>query len=293
MESKALIPVQQALVPFHGYKVLSVSLPDDHVATSHKGLCLMLNLNIRGQLQRIQRDENLTRHLVRVRVETAGGPQETEFLLVEGIAEWTLGIHFNKLAPEKRPLLIALKVEAFQVFHSYFFTTEQESHPADEPAAPQGTRPATRARPQRSYASSWEQFPDALAGMRDSLDVVIEVARGMAQEQRQFEAQVRAQEARHTADQAQVQLRLAQLEQAHPSDTATREAPPAGQGILSPRHVAHLVVLVRALRAQTGEPIKAIYAELEEVFGVEDFSDLPDAGWEVVQEWFLRRSQEA
>jgi hypothetical protein len=82
-------------------------------------------------------------------------------------------------------------------------------------------------------------------------------------------------------------------EQRYQPDAAPREAAPAGQGALSPQHVGHLIVLARARRASTGEPITALCAELEEVFGVEHFSDIPDAGWDVVQEWFLRRSQEA
>jgi hypothetical protein len=288
MESKALIPVRQALVPFHGHKVLSVRLQDDHVAANHTALCRMLKLDREGQIQRIQRDAHLARYLVRVRIETAGGPQETEFLLVEGIAEWTLSIHFNKLAPEKRPLLIALKVEAVQVFYDYFFKTGPHSRPAaGDPAASQGQRPAEGAAAHKFYSSSWDKVYEGLDTMRAGLQDV-------QQEQQELEAQVRAQHARYETDQAQMQLRLARLEQGHPSaapDAQGRQRPDGS--ILSPKHIVELVVLARALRAQTGESIPAMYAELAEVFDVEDFSDIPDAGWEVVQEWFLRRAREA
>lgn len=91
MESKALVPIQQALVPFHGHKVLSVVLPDDHVATSHNALCHIFNLDRRGQMERIRRDKELSEQLLLARVETTGGPQQMEVLLVEAIPYWTLG----------------------------------------------------------------------------------------------------------------------------------------------------------------------------------------------------------
>lgn len=296
-ERQAIIPHKQALVPFYSGEILGAHLPDDHLAAGINSMCGLIGLSPHGQVERIRRDKTLSAQLVLVLIETPSrGAQRMDFLMVEAIPFWLMGLEISMIAPEKRSLILALQFEAAGVLYRYFFGADakQASRPAvEEPATPQGQRPATRARPQRSYASSWEQFPDALVGMRDSLDVVIEVARNMVEEQRQLEAQVRAQEARHTADQAQVQLRLARLEQGYQPEAVTREAPPLGQGILSPEHVGHLVVLARALRASTGEPIKAIYAELEDVFGVEDFSDIPDAGWDVVQEWFLRQSQEA
>lgn len=66
--------------------------------------------------------------------------------------------------------------------------------------------------------------------------------------------------------------------------------PPSGPR-LSKDHLVQVSVLARSLRARTGERIDAMMADLTETFGVEDVSDIPDAGWEHVQAWFWQRAQ--
>jgi hypothetical protein len=271
MESKALVPVQQALVPFHGYDVLSVRLPDDHVATSHSGLCRMLNVAKHGQMERIRRDKELSEQLLLVRVETAGGPQQMEFLLVEAIPRWALGIQINLLAPEKRPLVIALQVEAVKVFYGYFFKTgdEQPANPAlEEPAALHTTRPTQERRP----ASPWELIYSGLEMLATGME-------GLEREQQAMSSEI-----------ATLKGQVAEMQRRREGHDAAGPAPQRAR-VLSMDHLIQLTVLAEALRSRTGEPIKVIYADLSRAFGVEDVNDIPDANWQTVLSWLWQREQ--
>lgn len=271
MESKTVVPVQQALVPFHGQKVLSVRLPDDHVATSHNALCGMFNLSRGTQILRIQRNENLASQLVLARVETTGGPQNIEVLIVDAIPEWALGIQINKLAPEKRPLLLALKAEAFDVFYGYFFKpdTEQAAKTApEEPAAPHTARP-TR---ERRQAPPWELIYRGLEMLATGMEEL---------------------ELEHQAMSGQIDTlngQMAEMQQWRQDREATGPAPQRAR-VLSMDHLIQLTVLAEALRSRTGEPIKAIYADLSRAFGVEEVNDIPDAGWQTALSWLWQRGQ--
>jgi hypothetical protein len=272
MESKALVPVQQALVPFHGYGVLSVRLPDDHVATSHSDFCHMLDVARHGQIERIRRDKELSEHLVLVRVETAGGPQNIEVLIVDAIPDWVLGIQINKLAPEKRPLLLALRAEAFDVFYGYFFGAggDQAANPAlEEPAAPHTTRPR---REKRQSASPWELIYGGLEMLATGME-------GLEQE--------------HQAMSSEIEIlkgQFAEMQQWREGQGTAGPAPQRAR-VLSMDHLIQLTVLAEALRSRTGEPIKAIYADLSSAFGVEEVIDIPDAGWQTVLSWLWQRGQ--
>ena len=151
MANRVLIPVQQLLVLFHGYQILAVRLPDNRVAVSLRALCRMLNLSRNGQMERIRRDKNLAEHLLLARVEIAHKPQYMDVLIVEAIPSWALGLHLNLIALERRPLVLALQVEAVHAFHRAF-STKMLSHLPKRPVSAHlgltnGSRP--KGQPQR------------------------------------------------------------------------------------------------------------------------------------------------
>lgn len=255
MENKALVPIQQGLVPFHGYNVLSVHLPDDHIAASHTALCRMLDLNRVGQIQRIRRDEELSEQLVLARVETTRGPRPMEVLMVEAIPRWVLGINFNLLAPEKRPLLIALKVEAVKIFYGYFF--KARSQQAAQPTAENAPEPD----------DIWERLYQVIAGFEKEWQTT-------------------------KADIASIKTRLTSLEERleKTPPSAAGAARRAGDR-LSPDHFLHLYVLARSLESRTGEPLGAVMRELAAAFQVADVGELPDSAWDGILAWFWQHGQ--
>ena len=133
---QVLIPLEQAIIWFHGYELVAVRLPDNRVAAVLNSLCAMLGIRTHGQARRIRRQKDLAEHLALALVETPGGPQRMDVLVAEALPFWVLGVQIEQLAPEKRPLILALKEEAVEVLYRHFY----QSNP--EPAAPpQGERP--------------------------------------------------------------------------------------------------------------------------------------------------------
>src|SRR5579871_3487512 len=103
MARQALVPEEQALVPFYDEEILSVRLPDGRVAASHNALCKMAGLSPHGQLQRIRRDEVLSEQLLLVIVETPHGFKQINVLTAWAIPTWLTGLNLNMITPEKRP----------------------------------------------------------------------------------------------------------------------------------------------------------------------------------------------
>ena len=296
MESQVLIPIQQLLVLFHGYQILAVRLPDNRIAASLRALCRMLNLSRNGQMERIRRDKNLAEHLLLARVEIAHKPQYMDVLVVEAIPSWALGLHLNLISLEKRPLVLALQVEAVHAFHRAFFPE------AAEPSAKTARKHSSRSdgtsgawvdaeEPATTLDSPFEVLYAALDDAKSALDSAKRALHGIEREQEQRETQTLDRFTRMEKYGARVEARLAQLEQraGHTIDPEADQAAPDNKRILSPLHLVQVSVLARSLRARTGERIDVMMADLAETFGVEDVSDIPDAGWEHVRSWFWQR----
>ena len=192
--------------------------------------------------------------------------------MVDAIPDWVLGIQINKLVPEKRPLLIALKAEAFDVFYGYFFgaNSGQAANPAlEEPGAPHTTRPT---REKRQPASPWELVYGGLEMLATGME-------GLEQEHQAMSSEI-----------ATLKGQFAEMQQWREGQGAAGPAPQRAR-VLSMDHLIQLTVLAEALRSRTGEPIKAIYAELSNALGVEEVNDIPEASWQVVLSWLWQRGQ--
>jgi len=95
MELSVILPIVQAVVLFHDFRLLAIRLPDDRAAIGLRALCRMFNLSIGSQLNRFQRDPNLAGQLILARVNTPSGPQYMDFLIVQAIPLWLIGLHFT------------------------------------------------------------------------------------------------------------------------------------------------------------------------------------------------------
>lgn len=182
------------------------------------------------------------------------------------------------VAPEKRPLILALKEEAVDVLYRHFFKID-----ADEKAAPPPNPSAEPPRsPRKMTRKAFErlhQAADALHQVADELDESYMVA------QEKIEAMgdhIVALEAKVAA------LQQGQVSKA---EAVPRQPLPQDGPILTAEHRNQVYALARHLRDQTGAPVAAMLAELAETFGVEDMSDIPDIGWEAVAAWFWQRRQ--
>ncbi len=279
MNPQTFTPVKQALVPFHGGEILAVLLSDGRIAASLLSLCALLKLSKPGQMQRILRDVVLAKELLLVVVQTPGGPQATEVLTAKAIPTWLTGLQPNMVAPEKRPLIQALKEEAMEVLYRHFFKID-----ADEKAAPSPNPSDERARsPRQMTHKAFErlhQAADALHQVADELDedymVAQEKIEAMGDHIVALEAEVAALKREPVRD----TLR----------QTTVNPVPPDGPR-LSKDHLYQMYALAHDERRRSGQRVDRLLRELAEAFGVEDMSDIPDVGWEEVASWFWERRQ--
>lgn len=265
MSDTALTPVEQALVPFHDNEISSALLPDGAIIASLPSLCNILKIAVNGQARRIRRDQALSKYLLRVLMETPGGPQITDALVAWVIPLWLMGLQPNMIAPEKRSIATALKEEAVDVLYRYFAGLDAEE------AAQAAPTPAQKA-------------------PRSALEMHIEA---WQETEREWDARETRYEDRIAAleqQQAQMQARLASLEQ-RDGGARGEEPPPQAGHILSQAHIGQVYALAQHHRRQSGEPISEMLRDLAETFGVPDMSDIPDEGWDYVLRWFWSRAQ--
>jgi len=198
MEEKTLTPIEQALVHFYALLILAVRLPDGRIAASLASLCELLQIRPHGQVQRILRDATLANQLLQVVVQTPGGPQTIDVLTAWAIALWLTGLNPEMVAPEKRPLIMALRQEAADVLYRYFFKIgfDQASRPAADEAAPLHMTGA-EGYLHRPAASPEEWFAAAADAAKGAVDEMIAAAAAWVQAQREREqAWLRAQQER-------------------------------------------------------------------------------------------------
>ena len=265
MSDTALTPVEQALVPFHDNEISSALLPDGAIIASLPSLCNILKIAVNGQARRIRRDQALSKYLLRVLMETPGGPQITDALVAWVIPLWLMGLQPNMIAPEKRSVATALKEEAVDVLYRYFFKLDAKE------AAQAAATPA-------------QQLP------RSALEMHIEAWQATEREWDARETRYESRIAALEQQQAQMKAQLAALEQ-RDGGARGEEPPPQAGRILSQAHIGQVYALAQHHRRQSGEPISEMLRDLAETFGVPDMSDIPDEGWDYVLRWFWSRAQ--
>ena len=267
--SQAIVPLEQAVIPFHNGEIIGVHLPGNLIAAVLSSLCALLGITPHGQAQRIRRDEELSKHLLLAVIQTSGGPQRVDVLAVGAIPTWLMGIHRSLLAPENRLLALALQFEAADALYRHFFGADTEQ--AEKPAAKKLSEPEgapgewVEAEPLSSLPDTiWERQYEVMAGFeREWLAVKQHIA--------------------------ELEKKVANIEQ------QLRGASAAGQAQrdnrpLSLEHIMQLYTLARSLESQSGEPVSALLRQLADVFDVTDASAIPDAGWEHVLHWFWQHA---
>jgi len=284
-EQQAVIPHEQAFVPFYNGEILGVRLLDDYLAAGINSMCSLIGVVPQAQVRRIRRDKALSSHLVLVLIETpTRGAQRMDFLIVEAIPSWLMGLEISMIAPEKRPLILALQFDAAHVLYRHFFKIKTE--PTLPPEAEQPKAPP------RSAQQMMHEAIDAIYQEHGERFAAIESRQAVFDERQVVFGEMQEALGEHLVE---IKDRVIRLEGREPRGSAPfsqGEAPgqaaPAKQ-LLSPERIGQVVAMARLLGSQTGQPTRAIYTELAEVFGLEDFTEIPDADWERIEEWFWRR----
>jgi hypothetical protein len=257
----ALVPVEQAEVTIFERVVRAVRLPDGRIAAVFTDLCRALNLERAPQARRVREDDVLGDQLLFAQVEADGGAQPMDVLTAWAIPTWLQGVQVSRLAPEKRPAILAFKREAADVLYRHFsqrqprLTTPSSlvpSEPVAEPEAP--TRDAGRA----VWIRYHEQMAAWLAWQEDV---------------EQWRVQV---EDRLESAEAMLQLVPEIIERLGPQT-------------LTPEHQRTVQNAVKRLHEIGGYAYATIYAELGEHFHVAKYDQIPESRWGEVAEWFRAR----
>ncbi len=91
-ESTPLHPREQLPVTYFGGVVLAVRHPDGTIYLSIRDLCGVIGLNRSSQMRRLRGHADLHLGLALFLVQTAGGTQAQEFLALEKVPAWLLGV---------------------------------------------------------------------------------------------------------------------------------------------------------------------------------------------------------
>src|SRR5712691_7480477 len=114
--------LEQRVIPFMGDELAAALTQTGGIFISLPGMCGALGLNTRGQLQRIQRTNELAIGLRRIPLQTKGGRQVLNCLRIDKLGLWLAGIETVRVKSQFRAKLDAyhqkLAPVAIQIFLS-------------------------------------------------------------------------------------------------------------------------------------------------------------------------------
>lgn len=123
-----LDPIETLAVTFFDLPVLAARAPDGRIYLAIRDLCTSVGLSRESQMRRLRADPDLSLGLQTFRIQTAGGAQPQEFLLLEHVPLWISGITRRKATPEIQERLRFLKL--FIIGHVHDAIAEAAGLPA-------------------------------------------------------------------------------------------------------------------------------------------------------------------
>ena len=114
-----LIPTQQKQVTFYESEITAV-LVDGDVYASIRHMSLALDLNARGQQQRIERNDVLSDGLMACTVHTIQGERPMNMLRADLVPMWLVGVDTRRMDDEKKQRIINFQKRAAKVLWEAF-----------------------------------------------------------------------------------------------------------------------------------------------------------------------------
>lgn len=108
-------PIETLVVTFFDHPCLTARLDDGTIALSIRDLCAAVGLRLSSQLRRLRADPDLHEGLVRLRISTAGGIQDQDFLILEFVAAWVSTVDRSRAAAVVQERLRYLRI--FSIRH--------------------------------------------------------------------------------------------------------------------------------------------------------------------------------
>jgi hypothetical protein len=269
LPTQALVPVDQDTVTLFAQPITAVRLPDGQIAAVFTDLCRALGLERAPQARRVRADDTIGDQLLFAMVHVPDGTtQPMDVLTAWAVPMWLQGLQVSRLAPEKRPAILAFKREAADVLYRHF-AHRQPTLPMPSTLVP--AEPIARPEAPGVDASldDWRTYHEAMIAWIDWQREVDRWRRDMEQRQGTLEQRVGAVE------------EVARLV----PELIERLGPPT----VTPEHQHTVQRGVKRLHELTGRPYPSLYAELCDAFRIARYDQLPEARWEEVAAWFRER----
>ena len=119
-EVQVMTPTQQETIPFYGHELVAVVLEDGTICAVMRYLCDSLQLDMSGQLQRIQRKTALRQGVVRVWVTTTSGVQDMPALTLKVLPGYLFTIDEHRVKEEAREDVVRFQMECVEALAEYF-----------------------------------------------------------------------------------------------------------------------------------------------------------------------------
>lgn len=127
-EQHMVDPIETLVVTFFDLPVIAARSPDGRVFLAVRDLCTSVGLSRESQMRRLRADPDLSLGLQTFRIQTAGGLQPQEFLLLEHVPLWISGVTRRKATPDVQERLRFLKL--FIIGHVHDAIAEAAGLPA-------------------------------------------------------------------------------------------------------------------------------------------------------------------
>ena len=107
-------------IGFNGMNLIGISF-EEKLYIIVKNFCEVLGVNYKGQIQRIKRDEVLSKGGCKIHLPSNGGLQETNLLELDFVPQWLAGIKTNQCREEVRKHLLEFKLKVKDILADAFF----------------------------------------------------------------------------------------------------------------------------------------------------------------------------
>lgn len=201
-------PIETLVVTFFDLPVLAARSPDGRIYLAIRDLCASVGLSRESQMRRLRVDPDLSIGLQTFRIETTGGPQPQEFLLLDHVPLWISGVTRRKATPEIQERLRFLKL--FIVGHVHNAIAEAAGLPAgssrniedlrdlqryDEAIQGVAARTAAMEESQEKARTGWREHEERIKRLEEQLRSMLRLSptqRGKIYEQVHVWARARA-----------------------------------------------------------------------------------------------------
>jgi hypothetical protein len=286
-----ITPIEVYTLDFYGKPLIAVRLPDGRPAVSIRSICSNMELDRKAQVRRIKRTAPIAGDLVEnvvIDLQTGGGPQPSQVLILRSLAYWLTGIDHKRTRPEMQEEVLRYQCEAVDALYQW---AAQRPRALPAPAEPPQAIEAAPGDTSTAIAAAQPAPGGAVLAPID------EPSQEATHQERAAYHELMSVWHRHQADlhaqvwRAEVQGQLDSLQIQLESEKAITDVIPDILARLGPETITtqqerQIQAYVRQLSEASGRHPASIYDELKTAFNCPRYQELRADEWPQVVNWF-------